>query len=103
MKAERKRQRRLYSYVVDHDEGGSPHASSGLCTLAKCKDRARGSTHRNIVEMAQVGDWIVGTGGVKQESSAGHGRLVYAMRITEKLSLPEYRKRYPNRRDSSPD
>ena len=101
--AEGERQRRLYSYVVDHDEGGSPHASGGLCTLAKCKDRAPGSTHRNIIEMAQVGDWIVGTGGVKQESSAGHGRLIYAMRITEKLSLPEYRKRYPNRRDSSAD
>src|SRR6202035_1217057 len=101
--AKSERVRKLYSYVVDHDEGGSPHASGGLCTLAKCKDRARGSTHRNIVEMAQVDDWIVGTGGVNRDRSAGHGKIIYAMQVREKLALPEYHRRYPNRRDSSAD
>jgi hypothetical protein len=52
--------------------------------------------------MAQAHDWIVGTGGVKQDRSAGHGKIVYAMRVTEKLTLAEYYRRYPNRRDSSP-
>ena len=52
--------------------------------------------------MAQIGDWIVGTGGVKQDFSAGHGKIIYVMRVTEKLSLPEYRRLYANRRDSTP-
>jgi len=45
---------------------------------------------RNIVELAEEGDWIAGTGGVNLSKSAGHGKLIYAMRADEKISLREY-------------
>ncbi len=78
----------LYSYVVEHDYGLSPNPSGGFCTLAFCKFSEDG-VKRNVVEMAEVGDWIVGTGG-NNPLSAGHGRLVYAMRVTEKMTLQDY-------------
>ena len=78
---------KLFSYIVDHDYGFAPNPFGGLCTLAKCKFR---TTKRNIVEMAEEGDWIAGTGGADLEKSAGHGKLIYAMRVDEKISLAEY-------------
>jgi len=78
---------RLFSYVVDHDDGRAPYPKAGKCTLAKCKF---GSTRRNVVEMAEEGDWIAGTGGADPRKSAGHGRLVYAMRVDQKMPLVDY-------------
>jgi hypothetical protein len=78
---------KLFSYVVEHDYGLSPNPTGGFCTLAFCKFRT--GTKRNIVELAEVGDWTVGTGG-KSSTSAGRGRLVYAMRVTEKMTLRDY-------------
>ena len=78
---------KLFSYVVDHDYGYAPNPEGGFCSLAKCK---YGSKKRNIVELAEVGDWIAGTGGVVLSKSAGHGKLIYAMRVDEKISLAEY-------------
>lgn len=46
-----------------------------------------GSKKRNIVEMAEVGDWIVGTGGVDLSKSARHDKLIYAMWVDEKIPL----------------
>jgi hypothetical protein len=78
---------KLFSYVVDHDYGFAPNPFGDFCTLAKCK---YGSKKRNIVELAEVGDWIAGTGGVDLRKSAGHGKLIYAMRVDEIISLDEY-------------
>ena len=78
---------KLYSYVVDHDWGFAPNPFGRFCTLAKCKF---GSKNRNIVEMAEKGDWIAGTGGVDLRKSAGHGKLIYAMRVDDKIPLAEY-------------
>jgi hypothetical protein len=80
---------RLFSYVVDHDHGFAPNPSGCFCTLAKCKYKKEGGQRRNIVELAEKGDWVVGTGGVKK-TSAGHGKLIYAMRVDEKLTLADY-------------
>lgn len=79
---------RMYSYVVEHDYGLSPNPNGGFCTLAFCKFSEDG-IRRNVVEMANVGDWIVGTGG-NNPLSAGHGKLVYAMVVTEKITLQDY-------------
>ena len=79
---------KLFSYVVDHDLGFAPNPFGGFCTLAKCKVCA--SRKRNIVEMAEKGDWIVGTGGADLRKSAGHGKLIYAMRVDEKIPLTDY-------------
>lgn len=70
---------RLHSYVVARDYGFAPNPFFGVCTLATCKPRIRA--------VAQLGDWIVGTG------SKEHGRekhLVYAMCVTEAMTFEEY-------------
>ncbi len=78
---------KLFSYVVDHDLGFAPNPFGGFCTLAKCK---YGKKKRNIVEMVEEGDWIAGTGGADLTKSAGHGKLIYAMRVDEKIPLADY-------------
>lgn len=92
---------KLFSYVVDHDYGFAPNPFGGFCTLAKCK---YGSKRRNIVEMAEVGDWIAGTGGADLRKSAGHGKLIYAMRVDEIIPLNEYcQANCGNRIDAEPE
>ena len=81
---------RLYSYVVEHDNGHAPNPYFGVCTLCRCKFRDDLGKLRNVVELAEEGDWIVGTGGANKRRSAGHGLLVYAMRVDEKLKRGEY-------------
>lgn len=70
---------RLYSYVVKHDGGFAPNPFWGYCTLACCKPKIR--------ESAEVGDWVVGTGSVL---NIGQGKIIYAMKITEKLTFDQY-------------
>lgn len=77
---------KLFSYVVDHDTGFAPNPYFGICSLAHCKF---GKKKKNIVESAEVGDWIIGTGG-KSKKSSGHGTVIYAMQVDEKLSLKQY-------------
>jgi hypothetical protein len=79
---------KLYSYVVHHDLGFAPNPFGGFCTLAKCKFGS--GRRRNIVELAEEGDWIAGTGGADLKQSAGHGKLVYAMRVDEVVPLDDY-------------
>ena len=79
---------KLYSYVVDHDHGLSPNPSGGFCTLVHCKFNKSGK-RRNIVEMANIGDWVLGTGGQSQDS-AGNGKIIYLMRIDEKPSFQDF-------------
>ena len=43
----------------------------------------------NIVEMAKVGDWVMGTGGASR-ASAGHGKIIYLMRVDEKLPFKDF-------------
>jgi Nucleotide modification associated domain 2 len=78
---------KLFSYVVDHDLGFAPNPFHGFCTLAHCKFSSSG--RKNIVESAKYGDWIAGTGGLNP-LSAGHGKLIYAMRVAERLTLRDY-------------
>jgi hypothetical protein len=92
---------RLFSYVADHDLGFSPNPFGRFCTLAHCKFSNSG--RRNIVELAEVGDWIAGTGGLSLQS-AGHGKLIYAMHVTEKRTLRDYfaDRRFRGRADNLP-
>ena len=70
---------KLYSYIVAQDTGFAPNPFYGFCTLATCKPRIR--------SVAQIGDWILGTGAKK---NGRQGTLVYAMRVTEKMSYDSY-------------
>ncbi|MFH1690249.1 MAG: hypothetical protein ABIE42_08430 [Candidatus Eisenbacteria bacterium] len=91
---------KLFSYVVQHDFGYAPNPAGGFCTLAKCKCGRRG--RKNIIELAEVGDWVAGTSGADLRVSAGHGKLIYAMRVEEKPTLREYHQdaRFRGRRDN---
>lgn len=70
---------RLYSYVVARDYGFAPNPFGGVCTLCTCKPIIR--------RVAQVGDWIVGTGSAGRKRS---GTLVYAMRVAEVMGFAAY-------------
>jgi len=83
---------KLFSYVVAKDKGFAPNPTGGYCTLANCKCRSEGIRRRNVVELANVGDWIVGTGGADERKSSGHGTLIYAMRVEENPTLNKYYK-----------
>jgi hypothetical protein len=66
---------KVFSYVVVSDSGFAPNPFHGTCTLACCKAQIRRS--------AAVGDLIVGL------SSRSQG-IVYAMRVSQRLSFDEY-------------
>lgn len=86
---------KVFSYVVDHDNGRAPNPYFGFCTLCRCKFNEKAEItqgkegRKNIVELAEEGDWIIGTGGVSARS-AGHGKLIYAMRVDEKIDRGQY-------------
>jgi hypothetical protein len=90
---------KLFSYVVDHDTGFAPNPEHKVCTLVYCKFKKRQHKRRNIVELAEKDDWIIGTGG-ESKKSCGNGRIIYIMRVDEKTSFAEYRRRFPNRSSS---
>jgi hypothetical protein len=82
---------RFFSYVVEHDTGEAPNPYFGFCTLCLCKYRkSPKEKRRNIVELANEGDWVIGTGGANPKKSAGKGKLVYAMRVDKKITLGRY-------------
>jgi hypothetical protein len=73
---------KLYSYCIPYDDGAAPNPFGGTCTLVICKPVVR--------RTAEVGDWIVGTGSKRSPVGDTSGRLVYAMRVTDKLSMSDY-------------
>jgi hypothetical protein len=82
---------KLYSYVLVDDTGFAPNPFDGFCSLACCKPVIRRSSN--------IGDWVVGTG---SKSSVGNDKLVYAMKISEKMDFNSYYqdKRFKNRLDN---
>jgi hypothetical protein len=73
---------KLYSYCVKNDAGAAPNPFWGLCTLTICKPIIRRS--------AQVGDWVVGLGSANSPVGDVSDRMVYAMKVTKKLTMKEY-------------
>jgi hypothetical protein len=76
------RKPRLYSYVLRYDDGAAPNPFHGICTLVICKPRIRLG--------AEVGDWIAGTGSAQSPLGDKRGWLIYAMKVTQKMSMAEY-------------
>jgi Nucleotide modification associated domain 2 len=78
---------KLYSYTVKYDTGLAPNPFWGKLTLNLCKPAIR----RTAVET----NWIIGTGSKNVKSKSGRtldysGKLVYAMKVTSKLTMEEY-------------
>lgn len=71
----------LLAYIVRYDSGFAPNPFHRFCTLSTCKPRLR--------QNARVNDWVVGTASNSKAVKRG-GCLVYAMRVTEILSISQY-------------
>jgi Nucleotide modification associated domain 2 len=82
---------KLFSYVMVSDSGFAPNPFDYYCTLACCKPVIR--------RTASVGDWIIGNG---SKRTIGNDKLIYAMKITEKLDFDSYYhdERFKNRLDN---
>lgn len=79
---------RLFSYKLSHDTGFAPNPSWGVLTLATCKPGFRRSK--------RAGDWIAGfTSGQLCGDQVGGERLIFLMKIDEKISIADY---FRNRR-----
>jgi hypothetical protein len=86
---------RLYSYKMTHDSGFAPNPFWGVLTLATCKASMRRSK--------RVGDWIAGfTSGALCGDRVGAERLVYLMKVAERIPTAEYYGR-PRFRSKIPD
>lgn len=72
---------KIFSYVVRYDSGFAPNPFGKYCSLATCKPRIR--------KKVQKDDWIIGTGSVE---NVGNDRLIYAMKVGEKLTFEQYSK-----------
>jgi hypothetical protein len=73
---------RLFSYCIPVDDGAAPNPYFEVCTLAICKPVIR--------RVAEVGDWVVGVGSKNVQGIDYSGNLVYAMKVTDKMTLKEY-------------
>jgi prevent-host-death family protein len=69
---------KLYSHVITHDTGLAPNPFHGFCTSAVCTPSHKKAKLRN-------GDWLIGNSRSKEGN-----RLVYAMRISEVMSMNNY-------------
>ncbi|HEY9872919.1 MAG TPA: hypothetical protein V6D12_05765 [Candidatus Obscuribacterales bacterium] len=73
---------RLFSYCLRYDDGAAPNPFWGICTLAICKPLIR--------KPASIGDWIVGIGSTNSPIGNIADCVVYAMQVTNKMTLQEY-------------
>src|SRR5882762_6259909 len=73
---------RLFSYCIPIDDGVAPNPFHGRCTLVICKPVIR--------RTAEEGDWIVGVGSKNVNGVNFSGKLVYAMKVTEKMTMQWY-------------
>ncbi len=83
---------RLFSHKMTHDSGFAPNPFWGELTLATCKPQIR--LYEN------PGDWIAGfTSGELCGDRIGQEKLVYLMKVEQKLSIAQYfsRPRYENK------
>ena len=69
----------LYSYCIPGDDGAAPNPFWNICTLNICKPVTR--------RTAKKGDWVVGTG---SKQFGFENTVVYAMEITEIMSMERY-------------
>jgi hypothetical protein len=77
---------KLLKYVMTSDAGLAPNPYFGICSLALC-------TPNHMNARLCVGDWIVG-----HSCRATGNKLIYAMRVTKVLTLPEYFSAFPEKR-----
>ena len=73
---------KLYSYTLRYDDGAAPNPFWGICTL---------TIRKPVIRLAaEVDDWIVGLGPVNSPIGDISDHVVYAMKVTSKMTLEEY-------------
>jgi len=72
----------LYTYCIPHDDGAAPNPFWGICTLTICKPKIR--------KKAKIGDWVVGIGSKNSPIGDKSKHVVYAMKITDKMTMCDY-------------
>lgn len=72
----------LFTYRITHDTGFAPNPFGGVCTLVTCKPKIRLA--------AMPGDWIAAIAAASPELRSHKNRLLYAMRVTTKMTMAEY-------------
>ncbi|WP_418420767.1 hypothetical protein [Alistipes indistinctus] len=81
---------KLYSYKMTDGSGFAPNPYHGILTLATCKPRMRHNT--------QVGNWVAGfTSARCGNTPVGQEKLIYLMKVTEKLTFDEYWEQHPEK------
>jgi hypothetical protein len=73
---------KLFTYCIPVDNGAAPNPYWGVCTLNICKPQIRNNS--------QVGDWIVGLGSKDVLGMDYSRKVVYAMKVTDKMTMAEY-------------
>lgn len=73
---------RLFSYCIAIDDGAAPNPYWGICTLTICKPVIR--------RIADLGDWVIGVGSKNALGRDYSGKLVYAMQVTDIMTLRQY-------------
>jgi hypothetical protein len=79
---------RIWRYVLSHDDGIAPCPQDGILSLCTCKPMIR--------RHAELGEWAIGFA----PKRLGMGRVSWAGRVSEKLTLGNYQLKYPTRRDA---
>lgn len=83
----------LFSYCIRFDDGAAPNPYWGICTLTICKPLIR--------RVAKEGDWVAGIGSKNSPIGDISDHVVYAMKITKKMTMQEYddfcKKKYPKK------
>lgn len=77
---------KLLKYVMTSDSGLAPNPYFDICSLALC-------TPNHMNARISPGDWIIG-----HSCRATGNRLIYAMRVTKVLTMPDYFLNYPEKR-----
>lgn len=72
---------KIHSYKVVRDYGFAPNPFYGICTLATCQYRIRNA--------AEKYEWVVGVGPDNKRIRM-KGKLIYAMKVTDKITYNEY-------------
>jgi hypothetical protein len=73
---------KLYTYLLRYDYGSAPNPYWGICTLVICKPVIR--------RTADIGDWVVGFCSASFENNKYPCHIVYAMKVTRKMTMKEY-------------
>ncbi len=74
---------KYFTYIVRVDGGLAPNPFYGFCTLAVCKTGVR--------KNAEEGDWIIGLYSQNKNKHQNYrGKLIYAMKVEEKMTFSQY-------------